>query len=77
MFRSDLNRYGEPDSAIFGNNRALIVGWGETNLLDKDKDIKFVQTAIQQKLEMPAVSSRDCVAQWNQTLGFDLSGIFL
>jgi len=72
---SDLNRYGEPYSAIFGNNRATHVGWGKT-YTEKDEDIKIVSTAIQQKLEMPAVGYADCLAKW-KSFGIDVSKYFM
>jgi len=70
---SELNRYGEPGSAVFDNNQARVVGWGKT-YEEKDDDIKIVSTAVQQMLTVPAVSNKDCVAQWRETLGFDLTG---
>jgi len=69
---SDLNRYGEPDSAVFDNNKASVVGWGKTYEA-KDDDIKIVSTAVQQNLVMPALSNADCLAKW-KSLGHDLSG---
>ena len=75
MFRSDLNRYGEPYSAIFGNNRATHVGWGKT-YTEKDEDIKNVSTAIQQKLEMPAVGYAYFLAKW-KSFGIDVSKYFM
>ena len=73
LSRSGLSRFGEPGSPQFDNNQARVVGWGKT-YEEKDEDIKIVSTATQQKLTVPAVSNLDCVAQWKETLGFDLTG---
>ena len=71
MSRSDLNRYGEPDSPVFDNNKAKVVGWGRT-YEEKDNDINIVSTAIQQKLDMPALGNAECLAKWKNIR--DLTG---
>lgn len=73
LFRNKLGKYGEPDSRIFDNNRAMVVGWGRTGT-QSDNEIRIVSQAKQQKLEVPAVSNLDCIRQYNETLGVDLTG---
>jgi len=70
---SDLNRYGEPDSPVFDNNKAKVVGWGRT-YEEKDNDINIVSTAIQQKLDMPALGNAECLDKWKSSKKFDLTG---
>ena len=73
LSRSDLNRYGEPDSPVFDNNKAKVVGWGRT-YEEEDNDIDIVSTAIQQKLDMPALGNAECLAKWISSKKFDLTG---
>ena len=59
-----MSEYGEPGTN-FDNNKALVVGWGYTRS-EKDFGVTSVATAVQQKLEMPAVGNSDCVASFKK-----------
>ena len=61
--RIDLDKYGETDSPYFDKNQARFVWWGHP-----------VSQATQQVLTLPAFGNSECVAQWNETLGFDPTG---
>ena len=50
--------YGEPDSPRFDNNRAMAVGWGQTQ--------SELQSDLLQKVEMPALANTDCIASFEK-----------
>ena len=65
IFRTLTDQFGEADhSSLIGTSepgKAVVVGWGKTDT-DVDDSITIVETAAQQKLDLPALSNEagDC-----------------
>ena len=63
--RTLTDQFGEADhSSLIGTSepgKAVVVGWGKTDT-DVDDSITIVETAAQQKLDLPALSNEagDC-----------------
>jgi len=66
--------FGEPGKKnLLSYGKPMVVGWGQT-YTDADDEIEIVSTPIQQKLNLPVVSNKDCGDKYSSLFRKNVGG---